>query len=931
MKKIILTLFLISIISFDCFSKSYWTQPMHDFYYVNALIKKDNFLFAGTKEGGVFRSSDNGMSWISSNNVISKGFYDISCLASNVNNVFAGTGNGVFLSSDNGESWSPINNGMSNSDVRCLALHGNNIFAGTNREGVFLSTDIGITWNKINEGMRTTLINGLKVIGNDIFAATVDGIFLSSDSGTYWKNNSFGLREFYVNCVENIGNVLLAGTQKGIYISQDKGLNWKISNFDSTTSVLSLKSDNDTIYAGTNGKGLFKSTDFGVTWNPIFNTINSNRSNDIYSLLKSDSNIITGTGNGVYLLNIFTNKWKSANSGITTNTSTINSNIDCIATIGNTIFASSESGRIVRSTNNGISWEKADSGIVKRQLRFIKAIGKTLYAEVGDIGVFHSTDYGNTWISPNILIKNINIYTQNLFAGNENSIFIGIKNEIYRSTDNGVNWSLSRDSSSSYDIACIAVKDSLVIAGNHDGELFITYDSGRSWKTINSNYKYGFNYILINDSSLLATSSYSNSIFISTDFGLSWSERKNNFYNNSNNKIKENNSIIFTCGIQKNMQSTDNGENWILMNDNGLDINGLNQIEFTDSLIVGVGVNQGVITAKLSDLGLTKLDVSLDKSLFFDRICVGSNITKSFEIQNNSSETAKIKSIKAKNYPNSFLIGSYDSVLADNSKKLISVTFQPDKVKRYNDTLIVVFSEPVLKEYYVEINAISIAKTKVWFPDTTAEINQKFAIPIYSKLFCGSEINDQFTGNFSFDKSLLFPNTIQNSGMRIIGIENDLLKSSATGNTIQKSGEIYTLNYINGLILFANQTTTIINLDNFSYGNDLIEVEKKVGSITINKVCVKELRRIVLFENESLSISPNPASDYIEINEGAGSKPALVNDIEIFNIFGERTTPSDLSPALSEREGVKRIDVSNLMPGIYFVRIGDRFEKFVKI
>jgi hypothetical protein len=99
-------------------------------------------------------------------------------------------------------------------------------------------------------------------------------------------------------------------------------------------------------------------------------------------------------------------------------------------------------------------------------------------------------------------------------------------------------------------------------------------------------------------------------------------------------------------------------------------------------------------------------------------------------------------------------------------------------------------------------------------------------------------------------------------------------------------------------------------------------------------VSLKDENTSEIEENQNikiLKISPNPAIEYIEINVGAGSKPALVNDIEIFNIFGERTTPSDLSPALSEREGVKRIDISNLVPGVYFIRIGDKFEKFVKM
>jgi WD40 repeat protein len=87
-------------------------------------------------------------------------------------------------------------------------------------------------------------------------------------------------------------------------------------------------------------------------------------------------------------------------------------------------------------------------------------------------------------------------------------------------------------------------------------------------------------------------------------------------------------------------------------------------------------------------------------------------------------------------------------------------------------------------------------------------------------------------------------------------------------------------------------------------------------------------------ELTNFSISPNPARDYIEINVGAGSKPALMIEFEIFNIFGEKiTTPSNLSgltPLLAQ-EGIIKLDISNLILGVYFVRVGDKFEKFVKI
>jgi hypothetical protein len=89
-------------------------------------------IFAGTYVGGgVFRSSDNGDTWIEKNNGLVA--TDVRAIATKFDGtVFAGTyGAGAFRSSDNDQSWEQINNGLFAHFVRSLAigLYGH-IFAG---------------------------------------------------------------------------------------------------------------------------------------------------------------------------------------------------------------------------------------------------------------------------------------------------------------------------------------------------------------------------------------------------------------------------------------------------------------------------------------------------------------------------------------------------------------------------------------------------------------------------------------------------------------------------------------------------------------------------------------------------------------------------------------------------------------------------------
>jgi outer membrane protein assembly factor BamB len=78
--------------------------------------------------------------------------------------------------------------------------------------------------------------------------------------------------------------------------------------------------------------------------------------------------------------------------------------------------------------------------------------------------------------------------------------------------------------------------------------------------------------------------------------------------------------------------------------------------------------------------------------------------------------------------------------------------------------------------------------------------------------------------------------------------------------------------------------------------------------------------------NSEFLISPNPAADYITIQPSEGLKPSEGSGIQIFDMLG-----IPVSPAGVGIKGGGKIDISNLSPGIYFIKIGNRVDKFVKM
>lgn len=90
------------------------TAPKH---YVISLVSNGSTLFAGTNEGGVYRSTDNGDTWTEANNGLTSPIVEALLIKDNL--LFAAAlptaifgvhkAGGVFVSSDNGDHWTLTN------------------------------------------------------------------------------------------------------------------------------------------------------------------------------------------------------------------------------------------------------------------------------------------------------------------------------------------------------------------------------------------------------------------------------------------------------------------------------------------------------------------------------------------------------------------------------------------------------------------------------------------------------------------------------------------------------------------------------------------------------------------------------------------------------------------------------------------------------
>jgi hypothetical protein len=244
---------------------------------VFALTALGTYLFAGTQYAGIFRSTNNGLSWQKKNIGLGvqtsvNGFLVFgTTLFAAISDVYSHPG--VYISTDSGTTWGNACAGLPYQGITSLAASDSNIFVGTYGGGVYVSTNFGTNWTPINNGLTNTSVSGLAVSGMKIFAGTGSGVFLTTDHGENWKSVSAGLPNAGVVTLAVVGTNLFASISNGygVYRSADDGAHWTEANIgltDKDVGCFVVSGTNLFAGAGYNyrGGGVYLSTDNGASW-----------------------------------------------------------------------------------------------------------------------------------------------------------------------------------------------------------------------------------------------------------------------------------------------------------------------------------------------------------------------------------------------------------------------------------------------------------------------------------------------------------------------------------------------------------------------------------------------------------------------------------------------------------------------------------------
>ena len=475
--------------------ESGWTQTNGPYGgTVTALhATPEGTLFAGTQEGGIFRSTDGGESWVPA----SKGLrvYEdnmlptIFALAQERNTLYAGTGGDLFYSTNGGDSWQQMTWFRGNMGVSAVTIIDDTLYIGKPEDGVFRSEDDGESWTPTNDGLIYRDIRRLVVSGRTLFAKTPNGMFRLKAGNNSWTKLTAGskITSFAVSA-----DILYAATADGgLLRSTDAGDSWKsiksesMQHFGGELAAVG----NTVFYIGSgapNGR-VFRSVDAGNSWT-MFNTGLVNQTILSIAVL-SEKSLYVGTDDGVFRSTDGGESWTQINTGI------INTWVKDLVCFKNVLYTSTGNS-IVKSVDSGNSWMPIHRGLGSTQGAILTITGNTVYLAVDEMdmatfstsGVFRLSDDGNSWMPIQTKMQSANkrMYTVNQLAVSGKTFYViaqmGQGQRLYR-------WRVGEDLWTNLGLkdlrwGTLAVSGKTVCVSAGDGKLLRSVDEGDSWTDV---------------------------------------------------------------------------------------------------------------------------------------------------------------------------------------------------------------------------------------------------------------------------------------------------------------------------------------------------------------------------------------------------------------------------------------------------------------
>jgi hypothetical protein len=478
-----------------------------------------------TRSIGVLKSINGGATWSVTGltNPVTNNFLIRRLIINPTNTqiLLAATTAGIYRTANGGTSWTLVSSGTAH-DLEFKPGNSNVVYAGGT--SFRLSTDGGLTFTVINSGIPTTGVNRMAVavtphdanyvyvLASNSSNSGFQGFYRSTNSGATfslmastpnllgWSNtgNDVGGQGWYDLCTAasplNKDEVVVGGVN--VWRSTNGGSTWSLyGHWVGSGAPFTHADHHDLEYD--NAGNLFNANDgtvykrVGASWQEISGLMN------ISQIYKFGLSTLTA------------NKWISGHqdngtsiwTGTSYNAELGGDGMDCFfdRTNDNNVFGEYQNGSLQRSTNAGLNWSAATTGLSGTSpwvtiWKQDPVAANVLY--VGRTDLFKSTNLAVSWSTLTPIPAAGTIREFAIAPSNNQIIYVLKSNGIYKTTDGGGTWSNVTGTvpvaSALPEFICIDPTDAnnawVVLGGYSNGnKVFVTTNGGTTWTNYTAN------------------------------------------------------------------------------------------------------------------------------------------------------------------------------------------------------------------------------------------------------------------------------------------------------------------------------------------------------------------------------------------------------------------------------------------------------------
>ena len=491
--------------------------------------------------GNLFKSQDGGSFWKRLVRNLDKR-NNLSSLSIDPQNkeilYLSSLGDGIYKSQDEGESWIKVNNGLETLAIDLLSVSPDSsevVLAAGQEKGLYKTKNGGESWSRVIEDGKILSLEFVPDKDRGIAGDDRGNLYISQEGGEVWEKkftieDGGGITALAISPNFAEDRTFFVGTESGgIFKTVYGGEGVSLSEANQGLSDKLIRDvefspnyeRDSTVWAVTWHKGIFQSTNGGETWTRTSNGLTKDRQADDFETshfnevrasnnFSQDQTIFIGGFNGLFKSIDGGNVWQELDT--LSSRTVVSLSVSPDYSNDSTIAIADYVGRIYTSTDRGVTWTATNKGLeVPRFTNNFKqpyqdprrffdlyfspnyASDNTIFATLLWHKFLRSTDGGKHWERiPLAGIKGYSTRGMTIVPSPnftvDNTIYLGtINGVIYQSTDGGKSFSILQKlekRKTNEPISLVISPDfsadkTLFISG--DDGVYKSLDSGQTW------------------------------------------------------------------------------------------------------------------------------------------------------------------------------------------------------------------------------------------------------------------------------------------------------------------------------------------------------------------------------------------------------------------------------------------------------------------